>query len=76
MQRCELTFYGVRTYNHQLPDLSSAPYPAPQATWQLREALYRGLKQWPWFIDPHLSLVMGIDKRHERKHDGLNVFKK
>ena len=47
-----------------------------QATWQLREALYRGLKQWPWFIEPHLSLVMGIDKRHERKHDGLNEFQK
>ena len=54
--------------------LLSAP-PISQATWQLREALYRALKKWPWCVDPHLSKVLAIDPKYERRHDGRNVFK-
>ncbi|GAX81575.1 hypothetical protein CEUSTIGMA_g9003.t1 [Chlamydomonas eustigma] len=44
-----------------------------KATWQLREALYRQLKQWPWLVDNHLSDVMALHKLH-RKEPGKSAF--
>jgi hypothetical protein len=51
---------GGRRYNWWRPTWINYSALDAKATWQLREALYRGLKQWPWTMQHHLSNVMGV----------------